>query len=74
MADKRSYETNVQSVSRKAGELAEYIRNASICYARTVQSKHDKLLKDLAELKRLGEVYIATLQGDDAEAVTAAIM
>ena len=60
MAEQRAYAALVTTVDRKAKELLSYIDKEDI-NTRIVKSKHDKLLSDLAEVKKLGVAYISTL-------------
>ena len=64
MAEQRAYAALVTTVDRKARELLEYSEKTDI-NARVVKSKYDKLLSDLAEVKKLGLKYIATLTAQD---------
>ena len=60
MTEQRAYAALVTTVDRKAKELLSYIDKEDI-NTRIVKSKHDKLLSDLAEVKKLVVAYISTL-------------
>ena len=68
MAEKRAYDSLVTAMDRKARELNEYLVKAD-SQGRTAKSKHDKLMNDVPELTRLGEVYVATLSVNDDKVV-----
>ena len=68
MAEKRAYDSLVTAMDRKARELNEYLAKAD-SQGRTAKSKHDKLMNDVPELTRLGEVYVATLSVNDDKVV-----
>ena len=55
-------------MDRKARELTEYLVKTD-SQERIASSKHEKLLRDISELVKLGEDYIATLSEEDDEAV-----
>ena len=55
-------------MDRKARELTEYLVKTD-SQERIARSKHEKLLRDISELVKLGEDYIATLSEEDDEAV-----
>ena len=63
MAEHRAYSAVVATVERKAKELTECVSNNSV--ARVVKIKQDKLLSDIDELKKLGDIYIATIKSTE---------
>ena len=63
MAEHRAYTAAVSTVERKAKELTECVNNNSV--ARVIKIKHDKLLSDMEEIKKLGDLYIATVKSTD---------
>ena len=62
MAEKRAYDSLVTAMDRKA---REYWKKSN-SLGRTAKSKHDKLLGDVTELKRLGELYVVILSESDS--------
>ena len=65
---KASYNTLVTAMDRKARELKEYL-DKSDSQERIAKSKHEKLLSDISELKRLGGIYVATLSEKDDKVI-----